>query len=68
MTSMLQSLPSEINTSHLTMLRQLLARNAGNKVLLNIYITAMHLADISGGVDKSTFTQTNNNTKFKLTI
>lgn len=50
MGSMLQALPSETNTSHLATLRLLLSRNAGNKILLNIQIAAMHLADILGGV------------------
>ena len=54
MAGMLQGLPSETNTNHLAMLGQLLSRNAGNKVLLNIYIAAMHLADILGGVGNST--------------
>jgi hypothetical protein len=54
MASTLQGLPSETNTSHLTTLGLLLSRNAGNKVLLNIYVAAMHLADILGGVGNST--------------
>lgn len=54
MANMLQGLSSETNASHLSTLGLLLSRSAGNKVLLNIYIASMHLADILGGVGIST--------------
>lgn len=39
--------------SQIITLGQLLTKNAGNKILLNIHISAMHLADILGGVGPS---------------
>ena len=50
MDTTLQGLPSQSNTGHLATLGQLLTRNAGDKILLNIFIAAMHLADILAGV------------------
>jgi hypothetical protein len=62
MANMPEGLPSGKNTSPLTMLGQLLTRNTVNKILLNVQIAAMHLADILKGVRDSiraTLTLTN---------
>jgi hypothetical protein len=54
MTNLPDVLPSGRNACPLSTLGRLLTRNAGNKILLNVQIASMHLADILGGVRDST--------------